>query len=117
MWFRIARFLAIAIAAAGFAAAAVWSVRLGWSDYWFRKESVAGTEKALAVTPGQAAYYNRLALLTSEDHPARAIAALKRAVALNPADAHSWIDLGLQYEAGGDNVRAGQCLVLSLIHI
>ena len=111
MWFRIARFLAIAIAVAGFAAAAVWSVRLGWSDYWFRKETVAGTEKALAVTPGQAAYYNRLALLTSEDHPARAIAALKRAVALDPADAHSWIDLGLQYEAGGDNARAGQCLV------
>jgi len=111
MWFRMARFLAIAIVAAGFAAAAVWSVRLGWADYWFRKETLAGTEKALAITPGQAAYYYRLALLSSDDHPARAIEALRRAVTLNPADAHAWIDLGLQYEAAGDNARAERCLV------
>jgi hypothetical protein len=111
MWFRIGRFLIIAIAAAGFAAAAVWSVRLGWADYWFRKETLAGTEQALAITPDQAAYYYRLALLSSDDHPARAVRALKRAVALNPADAQSWIDLGLQYEAGGDKARAEQCLL------
>jgi len=111
MWFRIGRFLTIAIAAAGFAAAGVWSVRLGWADYWFRKETLAGTQKALAITPGQAAYYYRLALLASDDHPARAVEALQRAVALNPADAQSWIDLGLQYEAGGDTARAEQCLV------
>jgi hypothetical protein len=111
MGFRIVRFLAIAIVAAGFAAAAVWSVRLGWADYWFRKETLAGTERALAITPGQAAYYYRLALLSSDDSPARAIEALKRALTLNPADAQSWIDLGLQYESGGDNTRAEQCLV------
>ena len=111
MWFRIARFLTITIVAAGFAAAGVWSVRLGWADYWFRKETLAGTEKALAITPDQAAYYYRLALLTSDDHPARAIEALQRAVALNPADAHSWIELGLRYEAGGDYARAEQCLI------
>jgi hypothetical protein len=107
----MARLLAIAIAAAGLAAAAVWSLDLGWADYWFRKETLAGTEKALAITPGQAAYYYRLAILSSDDHPARAIEALKRAVALNPADAQSWIDLGLQYEAGDDNARTEQCLV------
>jgi hypothetical protein len=111
MWFRLARFLAIAIAAAGFSTAAVWSFELGWADYWFRKETLAGTEKALAITPGQAAYCYRLAILSSDDHPARAIEALKRAVALNPADAQSWIELGLQYEAGGDNARTEQCLV------
>jgi hypothetical protein len=111
MWFRIGRFLAIAIAAAGFAAAGVWSVRLGWADYWFRKETLAGTEKALAITPDQAAYYYRQALLSSDDYPARAIEALQRAVALDPADAHSWIDLGLQYETRGDNARAEQCLL------
>jgi len=111
MWVRIGRFLTISIAAAGFAAAGVWSVRLGWADYWFRRETLAGTQKALAITPGQAAYYYRLALLASDDHPARAVEALQRAVALNPADAQSWIDLGLQYEAGGDTARAEQCLV------
>lgn len=42
MWFRLARFLAIAIAAAGFSTAAVWSFELGWADYWFRKETLAG---------------------------------------------------------------------------
>jgi len=111
MWARIGRFLTIAIMAAGFAAAGVWSIRLGWADYWFRQQTLAGTQKALEITPGQAAYYYRLALLASDDHPARAVEALKRAVALNPADAQSWIDLGLQYEAGGDNARAEQCLV------
>jgi len=111
MWFRIARFLTIAIAAAGFAAAAVWSVRLGWADYWFRQETLKGTEKAISVTPGQAAYYYRLALLSSDDNPAKAIGALRRAVALDPADAHSWIDLGLLYEAGGDNTLAERCLL------
>lgn len=75
------------------------------------QETLAGTEKALTITPGQASYYYRLALLSSDDQPAKAIEALKRAVTLNPADAHSWIDLGLQYEAGGDNARAGQCLL------
>jgi len=111
MWVRIGRFLTISIAAAGFAAAGVWSVRLGWADYWFRRETLAGTQKALAITPGQAAYYYRLALLSSDDHPATAVEALKRAVALNPSDAQSWIDLGLLYEAGGDTARAEQCLV------
>jgi len=111
MWVRIGRFLTIAIVAAGFAAAGVWSVRLGWADYWFRRETLAGTQKALAITPGQAAYYYRLALLSSDDHPATAVEALKRAVALNPSDAQSWIDLGLLYEAGGDTARAEQCLV------
>ena len=111
MWVRIGRFLTISIAAAGFAAAGVWSVRLGWADYWFRRGTLAGTQKALAITPGQAAYYYRLALLSSDDHPATAVEALKRAVALNPSDAQSWIDLGLLYEAGGDTARAEQCLV------
>ena len=41
---------------AGFGAASAWSVRAAWADYWFRQETVGGTEKAIAVTPGQAAY-------------------------------------------------------------
>ena len=111
MWLRIVRFLAIAVAAAGFAAAAVWSVRVGWADYWFRQETLAGTEKALAITPGQADYYHRLALLSSDDAPVRAIEALQRAVALNPTDAQSWIDLGLLFETRGDNARAERYLL------
>jgi hypothetical protein len=111
MWYRIARYFGIAIVAAGFAAAAMWSVHLGWADYWFRKETLAGTERAIEITPDRASYYYRLALLSSDDHPARAAEALERALELNPADAQSWIDLGLQYEAGGDNARAERCLL------
>ena len=114
MRFRIAQFLrilAIALAAVGFAAAARWSLRLGWADYWFRQETLEGTRKALAITPGQASYYYRLALLYSEDDPVRAIDSLERALALNPADAQSWIDLGLQYETAGDHSRAERCLL------
>ncbi len=111
MWYRLFRFLSIAIAAVGFAAAAVWSIRLGQADYWFRQETLAGTAKAITILPGQAAYYHRLALLSSDDAPARAVEALQRAVALNPSDAQSWIDLGLQFEQGGNNTRAEQCLL------
>jgi tetratricopeptide (TPR) repeat protein len=114
IWLRAVRVLAIAILAAGFAAAGIWSVRLAWADYWFRKQTLAGTRKALEITPGQAAYYYRLALLSSDDSPATAIEALKRAVTLNPADSLSWIELGLRYEAAGDNARAEQCLLRAI---
>ncbi len=96
---------------AGMAAAGEWSVRLGRADAWFRTETVAGTEKALALTPDQAAYSVRLALLVTEDDPARAVAALRRAVALDPSDARAWIELGLRYEAGGNGVLAERALL------
>jgi tetratricopeptide (TPR) repeat protein len=86
-------------ALAGLAAAAAFSIRLACADAWFRTETIAGTERALALTPDQEAYNVRLALLVSADDPARATAALKRAVALNPRDAQAWIELGLRYEA------------------
>jgi tetratricopeptide (TPR) repeat protein len=37
--------------------------------------------------------------------------ALRRAVALNPWDARSWIELGLSAEASGDNATSIQCLL------
>jgi len=111
MWLRIARFLAFAMVAASFTVGALWSVRLGRADYWFRKQTLPATEKAVSITPDQAAYYYRLALLSSDDNPARSIEALERAVALNPADSQSWIELGLQHETAGDIARAGQCML------
>jgi hypothetical protein len=103
--------LASVAAAAGFVAAALSAWDLGRADYWFRKETLAATEKALAIIPGQSAYLYRLAVMSSDDHPARAVETLKRAVALNPADAQSWIDLAFQYEVAGGNPRAEQCLL------
>lgn len=107
----IARCLVTAIAAGAFGAAAWWSVRVGWADSWARRETVAGTERALAVTPDQAAYYVRLAALVADDDPQRAARALRRAVALNPLDAQSWIELGLRAEIGGDALDAEKCLL------
>lgn len=108
---RILRMALWTAAAAGLAAATAWSVRVGWADAWFRTETVAGTEKALSLTPDQADYSVRLALLVSDDDPARAAEALGRAVALNPRDARAWIELGLRYDAGGNSALAERALL------
>jgi tetratricopeptide (TPR) repeat protein len=84
--------------AAGLAAAAAWSILAGWADYWARKRTLAGSERAIAFTPGQAAYYYQFAALASDTDPKGALTALERAVALNPFDSRSWIELGLRVE-------------------
>ena len=93
----------------GFGASSAWSVRLACADYWFRQQTLRGTEKALAFTPGQADYYVRLALLESGDNKPAAMEALKHAAALNPSDAQTWIELGLRYEAEGASPVAERC--------
>jgi tetratricopeptide (TPR) repeat protein len=111
MALRILRTALWAASVAGLAAAAAWSVRLGRADAWFRTETVAGTGTALSLTPDRAEYSVRLALLVSDGDPARAEAALRRAVALNPRDAGAWIELGLRYEAGGNLPPAERALL------
>ena len=108
---RIAHLAARAALIAAFAAAGLWSARFACADYWFQQQTLAGTERAIALAPDLAAYQYRLALLASDDQPATAFAALRRAVALNPSDAQPWIDLGLRYEASGDPARAERCLL------
>lgn len=100
------RSLVLAIALAGLAAASAWSILVGWADYSARRLTVAGTEKALALTPWQAAYYVQLAALISDDDPKMASEALQRAVALDPYDSVSWIELGLRVEADGHSAAA-----------
>jgi hypothetical protein len=101
----------VAAALAGLAAGAALSVRIGWADYLAREQTVEGTEKAIRLTPDQSDYYARLARLTADDAPARSTDALRRAVALNPADAQSWIELGLRAETAGDQRTAEQYLL------
>jgi len=103
--------LPVGAALAGLAAAAAFSLRAGWADYQIRQETVGGTLKAIALMPDQAEYYARLAWLVTDDNPRTAKAALRRAVALNPWDARSWIELGLQAEAEGDDTTAQQGLL------
>jgi hypothetical protein len=106
-----AGFLPVAAALTGLAAAGAWSIRTGWADYRMRQETVGGTEGAIALAPDQAEYYARLAWLVSDDNPQKAKDALRRAVALNPWDAQSWIELGLRAEAERDDTTSEQCLL------
>ena len=103
--------LPVAAAMGGLVAAAAWSIRDGWADYRMRQETVAGTEEAIALTPDQSECYARLAWLVSDHDPRRAKAALLRAVALNPWDTRSRIELGLLAEAEGDYATSRQHLL------
>jgi hypothetical protein len=101
----------VGAALAGLAAAAAFSVRAGWADYHMRQETVDSTQRAIALMPDQAEYYARLAFLAADNDPRTARDALRRAVALNPWDARSWIELGLGAEAEGDPTTSLQCLL------
>jgi tetratricopeptide (TPR) repeat protein len=109
------RFLTAAVPLAALvsalALAAAWTVRAGWSDLRFQEQTLPATERAIALTPGQESDWVRLALLVSDDDPARAIEALETALALNPLDAQAWIELGLRFEAGGKLAAAERCLL------
>jgi hypothetical protein len=100
----------VAAALGGLAVAGVWSIREGWADYRMREETIGATEAAIALAPDHAEYYARLAWLLSNDEPQKAQAAIGRAVALNPRDAVSWIELGLRAEAEGDGAKSEKCL-------
>ena len=106
-----ARLAVTAVAAAGFAGAAAWSLRLARADYWFRKETPETTARALRLTPGQSDYLVRLALLVGDENPARALAALRQAVELNPHDGRAWVELGLRLEESGDFAGAERTLL------
>ena len=94
-----------------FAWSVFWSVRLAEADYWARQETVSGTEKALALTPGQAEYHVRMAKLLADSNPMRARAHLQEALALDLWDASSWIDLGFSHEAAGEFQEAEDCML------
>ena len=106
-----ARWLPVAAALAPLAAAAAFSLRTGWADYLIRQETVPATLHAIALMPDQAEYRARLAWLLADSDPPSAHHALQRAVALNPRDAASWIELGLRAEANGDDPTAIVCLL------
>ena len=91
----------IATFSIGLAAATAWSVLIGYTDYRAQGLTVEGTEKALALVPGNAAYHFQLAVLVSETDSKTAAQAFQRSVALNPFDARPLIELGLRAEQEG----------------
>lgn len=106
-----ARFLSVAALVMGLVAAGVSSIGSGWADYRIGQETVVATEGAIALTPNRAEYFARLAWLESDSQPEKARQALWRAVALNPRDAKSWIELGLRAEQENDPKRAQEYLL------
>lgn len=92
---------AIGCAILGLAVAAVWTLRIGIADIYFRRHSPADTAKAIRWTPGRADYQDRLAEYLSSTDRRRANEALLRAATLNPYDSPAWIRLGLTDEEEG----------------
>jgi len=103
--------LPVAAILAGLAGAATWSIRTGWADFLLRQETVADTEQAIALTPDQSECHARLAWLVSGDDAPRPKAALRRAVAVNPWDTRSRIELGLLAEVEGDDATSREYLL------
>ena len=94
-----------------FVLTAAGSMRLAVADYSCRRETLPGVEKAVDLEPDSAAYRARLAAMLRESDPPASLRALARAVALNPWDSESWIELGLRAEAAGDRQGAERDLL------
>jgi hypothetical protein len=107
-WINI---LPVAGAVAGLIAASTWSIRVGAADYRMQQETVGAAQQAIALTPDQSECYARLAWLASGDDPRTAKAALLHAVAVNPWDTRSRIELGLVAEAEGDQATSTRYLL------
>jgi hypothetical protein len=99
------------LATAGLVIAGFWSMLVAFADYYASRQTVAGTEKALALMPNQAIYHYRLGLLLSDRDPQRAEQAVRRAVALSPGSHVAWIWLGLRAEMAGDTSEAERDLL------
>lgn len=98
-------------ALAGLALAALWSFRAAAADQCLRATTLEGTERAIQWAPNQSENYVWLSAEVSDTNPRRAEQALRQAVALNPQDARSWVDLALRREAEGDLQQAERYLL------
>ncbi|HEY3741058.1 MAG TPA: O-antigen ligase family protein [Bryobacteraceae bacterium] len=87
--------------------AIVWCGRLGVADVYSHQANDASMRKAIRIVPDEAEYYLRLAQLT--DSGAQPL--LERALQLNPYDAETLIDLGLDAELRGEYPKAETSLL------
>jgi tetratricopeptide (TPR) repeat protein len=106
MSIRIPRFIATAVLIATFTTMCIWTVRMALADWWLRQGTLLGTRKAISLEPDSSTYYARLAAIVQESSPIESTQALQRAVALNPWDSQSWMELGLRAESTGDLTAA-----------
>ncbi len=82
------------------------AVRLAWADVLYRRGTPELVARALKMDPGNARYHARMA----DADASRAEQHLRAAVALNPYDSDSRIELGLRAEVAGDLSTAEQYL-------
>jgi len=87
------------------------SILTALADRQMRRETMEGIKKAIAFLPDNSEYHARLAWLVSDRDSKKSKDALQMAVALNPRDAGSWIELGLLAETERDDTVAKQCLL------
>jgi hypothetical protein len=98
----VVRIVGVAAFVVLLASAGSCGLYLGYADLRFQSGTAQGIASARRLVPGNAAYF--------EADLADA-AALRRAVALNPRLARTWIELGLQAEASGNPEEAERCLL------
>ena len=96
------------LAVALLGSACFWTLRLGYADRLFYTGSLEGVKRAAELVPDNGRYLARWAAMLdqSENDRRASLAALAAAVACNPRDASSWIELGLRAEMDGDFAKA-----------
>ena len=109
----VMRIVAIVAAGAVLGLATYWSLRLGYADHLFHSGTPEGVKRAVELAPDNARHQARWAAILEDSgkDPAAALAALEAAVASNPRDSTSWIELGLQAEMEGDIMKAERFLL------
>lgn len=88
--------------------ASYWTLRLGYTDRLFHTGTLEGAKRAVELAPGNARYRARWAAMLGESgkDPATSISVLQSALACNPRDSSSWIELGLRAEMDKDFAKA-----------
>jgi tetratricopeptide (TPR) repeat protein len=88
-------------------AAFLQTLRIGWADYLFHRDTADSVRQAETVWPRDARFEARLADLD----PPNAVAHLRHALSLDPGLSKTWIQLGLQLELQGNVPEAEQCFL------
>lgn len=100
MRFVVLRWLLVAATAA----CAGYALLLARAQYLFQQDTAASVAAAVRLVPYNATYVARLAAWK----PAERVQLLQRAVALNPFDSQSWIQLGLYSELQAKDAAAAE---------
>jgi hypothetical protein len=94
-------------AAAVFAVAAYWTIRVAYSDWVFRDYNAKSMRRAIQLTPGNPQLYRDW----PDIEPGKTVEALEKAVDLDPLNSAMWVALSQALEERKDLGRAEACLL------